>query len=323
VTKVIVRAVSVFAIAVALASGSALLAGQAADSKADELNKKGDGFYKSGKFKEAIEAYTEALKADANNDHAIGYIAYSHNKMGDTRSARDWLKKRVELPGQTPSRKASTLTEIALLYWDQAHLLLVSQMASSSAMVGQTPDAAVLLKTEGGVTAAKLLIEGIDSGQRAVAIAPRSAKAFNLLNLMYRATAALERDAAKKTELIAKADEALRQSVQFFEALKEPPASDLFLTPTLSTINGREMGATVKLGTAKKKELPEDVKADGLAVEVVVGMDGKVRLPRVIAGRGKGGEAAALAAIRQWEFEPSTFEGRPIQVIQVITLPVK
>jgi TonB family protein len=57
-------------------------------------------------------------------------------------------------------------------------------------------------------------------------------------------------------------------------------------------------------------------------VEVVVGQDGKVRLPRVLAGHGKLGEAA-LSAARQWEFEPSTFEGHAVQVIETISFPIK
>ena len=40
--------------------------------------------------------------------------------------------------------------------------------------------------------AKQLLEEGIDSAQKAVTIAPRSVKAFNLLNLLYRASAAIE-----------------------------------------------------------------------------------------------------------------------------------
>jgi tetratricopeptide (TPR) repeat protein len=284
------------------------------------LNKKADEQYKSGKFREAIASYKEVLKVDANNDHAFGYIGYALNKLGDSAAACEWMKRRIELPGQTPSRKAQTLTEMSLLYWDQAHLLLVGQLATARVLVGQTQNANDLRKTEGGVAAAKLLIEGIDSAQKAVMIAPRSAKAFNLLNLMYRATAALESDVARKAELIAKGDEALRQSIQFFEALRDRAGADLFITPTISTINGTQMGQAVKIG-APRKNLPlEGLKDESAAIEVIVGIDGKVRLSRVIGGQSKSADAA-LSAIRQLEFEPTTFDGHPVQMIHLITLP--
>jgi len=53
-----------------------------------------------------------------------------------------------------------------------------------------------------------------------------------------------------------------------------------------------------------------------------VGRDGRVRLPRALTGQGKLGEAA-LGAAREWEFEPSTFEGRAVQVIETISFPAK
>ena len=71
--------------------------------KAGDAVKKGDDLYKAGKFKEAIEAYKEALTHDPNNDQAIGYIAYSYNRLGESDQARQWMKRRVEIPGQTPS----------------------------------------------------------------------------------------------------------------------------------------------------------------------------------------------------------------------------
>jgi tetratricopeptide (TPR) repeat protein len=294
--------------------------GGASRGSVDELNRKAYEKYKAGRFREAIASYKEALILDPNNDHAVRYIGYSFNKLGESAMACEWMKRRIELPGQTPSKKAQTLTEMSLLYWDQAHLLLVGQLATARSLVGQRSRPEDLLKTEGGVAAAKLLIEGIDCARRAVSIAPRSSKAFNLLNLMYRATAALESDATKKAELIAKGDEALRQSVQFFGALRYRAGSDLFLTPTISTINGSQMGQAVRVGAPIKKATPEVPKHQSVAVEIIVGIDGKVRLSRIIAGESEPAEAA-LSAVRQWEFEPTTFDGQAVQVIQLITLP--
>jgi TonB family protein len=280
--------------------------------KAAESVKKGDDLYKAGKFKEAIEAYKEALTQDPNNDQAIGYTAYSYNKLGDSEQARQWMKRRVEIPGQTPSRKAQVLTDMTLITWDMAHLMILVRKASGSF----TPaDAAA---------ARKLLDEATDSAQKAVTIAPRSAKAFNLINLIYRATQSLETESAVRAELAAKADEALRKSVQFFEAI-QPPPSEVWVVPTISAIAGTDLGQAVHFGQPTKKHSPDalkDAKEGSVIVEVVVGRDGKVRFPRVLSGQGKLGEAA-LAAAKQWEFEPTTFEGHAVQALETISFPAK
>jgi tetratricopeptide (TPR) repeat protein len=285
------------------------------NTKLGDLLKKGDDLYKANKFKEAIEAYREALAQDASNDHAISYIGYSYNKLHDNEQSRLWMKKRLELPGQTPSRKAQILTDITLLYWDEAHMDIAGRVASG----GKS------LKPEDTLTARKLLADGIESGQKAVAIAPRSVRAFNLLNLLYRESAANETDSATRDQLITRADEALRKSVEFFEAVPQQPSNDIWVVPTLSVINGTGMGQGVRFGVATKKtssDALKDVKEGAAVIEVVVGRDGKVRLPRLLVGLGKLGDAA-LAAARQWEFEPTTFEGHAVQVIETISFPVK
>ena len=286
-----------------------------ANSKLGDLLKKGDDLYKASKFKDAIEAYREALAQDPSNDQAISYIGYSYNKLHDNEQSRIWMKKRLELPGQTPSRKAQILTDITLLYWDEAHMDIAGRVAAG----GKT------LKPEDTLPARKLLADGIESGQKAVAIAPRSVKAFNLLNLLYRESAANEADSATRDQLLTRADEALRKSVEFFEAVPQQPSNDIWVVPTLSVINGTGMGQGVRFGVATKKtssDALKDVKEGAAVIEVVVGRDGKVRLPRLLVGQGKLGDAA-LAAARQWEFEPTTFEGHTVQVIETISFPVK
>lgn len=277
--------------------------------------KKGDDLYKAGKFKEAIDAYKEALSHDPNNDQAVGYIGYSYNKLHDTEQARVWMKRRVDLPGQSPSKKAQVLTDITLLYWDEAHLDIAARLAGGNKT----------LKPEDVAGVKKLLVEGIDSALKAVGIAPRSVKGFNLLNLLYRASAAVETDASVKTDMIAKADEALRKAIQFYEATPQQQSADLWLVPTLSAINGTELGQAAHFGAPTRKDSPavlKDAREGSVIVEVVVGLDGKVRLQRVLSGQGKPGEVA-LGSAHQWEFQPSTFEGHTVQVIETISFPAK
>lgn len=277
--------------------------------------RKADDLYKGGKFKEAIDAYKETLKLDPNNDQAIGYIGYSYNKLHDTDQARVWMKKRVELPGQSPSKKAQVLTDITLLYWDEAHMDIAARLAGGNKN----------LKPEDVAAVKVLLVEGLDAATKTVAIAPRSAKGFNLMNLLYRASAAIEADPASKTDMLAKADEALRKAIQIYEAVPQQESPDLWVVPTLSAINGTDLGQTAHFGAPTKRPSPavlKDAREGSVIVEVVVGRDGKVRLQRVLTGQGKPGDVA-LGSAHQWEFQPSTFEGHTVQVIETISFPAK
>jgi tetratricopeptide (TPR) repeat protein len=281
-----------------------------AQSDATQAIKKGDDYYKNGKYREAIEAFKDALTKDAGNDHAMAYLIYSFNKLGDSASSRDWMRRRVELPGQSPSVKAQTLTDIALLCWDQAHMELAGRRATASA----SQKSSDVQATE------KLLTEGGDSAEKAVAIASKSARAYNLINLIARDSASVESDAGKQKELIAKADEALRQCIKVFEASPaQQQSNEQFVAPTITLGGFAPAGDSFQLGAPTKKV---EAKGAAVAVEVLVGRDGKVRFARALGGASKAGDAAAAAG-RQWEFKPSTFESHAVQVLQVVTFPVK
>ncbi|MGH9821899.1 MAG: tetratricopeptide repeat protein [Blastocatellia bacterium] len=282
--------------------------GQSPSKDTEAANKKGDEFYHQNKFKEAVEAYKAALAGDPDNDHAMEFIALSYSKTGDRASARDWMQKRVDKPGQSPSIKARVLTDIALLYWDEADMRSAAQRAGLTA-AGSAGDID------------KLIGSGTDSAQKAVAIAPRSVRAFNLLNLLNREAALLEPDPSKQKEYIEKADAALRQCIQFFDAMPQVVQSDgMFATPM---VVAGAAGAT-KLGPAKTTVADEfrNAKGDSVTVEVFVGADGKVAFPRLIAGKGKLAEDL-LAACRKWQFEPATFDGHAVAVVQSVTFPSK
>jgi len=308
-------AAAIIAIAFVLGSafGRAGLGGQAPSKDLEPAIKKGDDLFKAGKYAEALQAYKEALNRDPNNDHALEYTILSYNRMGDREQARSWMKKRLDINSQTPSIKARILTDLALLYWDEARADFLRSAAGGEKIKAE--DTAVIIK---------LVAEGTDSAQKAVAIAPRSAKAFNLLNLLGRVQAEIEQDGSKQKDLIAKADEALRHSIGFYEgSTQQQQAHDMFAAPTVSVPAG-QTAEGLRLGQAKKLGLGNMRGANGstVAVEVLVGIDGKVLYPRVVSAPPKMGDAA-IAAARQWEFEPSTFEGHSVQVIEIISFPVK
>jgi tetratricopeptide (TPR) repeat protein len=279
----------------------------ARSQEADEAIKRGDAFYRAGRYREAIEAFKDALKRDPNSDQATGYIAYSYLRLGDKATAREWMKRRVELSGQTPSMKSRTLAEIAFTYWDEAHLELASRRAENK------------LDAKAASAAKKLLSEGRDSAQKAVALAPRFAKAFNLLNLLHRESAALETDATAKKELLANADAALRRTMQLVAETPElQNAADMFTSPIGFDAEKENSETSFARGKAIRSFPLVTDSADTVVVEAFVDKSGRVLLPRVVQGRGAKA-VAALALARRWQFEPSTFDGKPVQSIHIIT----
>jgi hypothetical protein len=276
----------------------------------DSSAKKGDELFEAKKYRDAIDAYKDAVAKDPNNEHALMRAAGAYSNIGDLASARDWMKRAVDVPNQGPSTKSRALTELAVLNWDEADIRLAGGLKpADTAVVG------------------KLVADGIDSAQKALALAPKSAKAFNMLNLLDRTAAAMEQDPEKQKELLSKADDALRQSLQCYEGSaiqQQYSTNDKLVNPMVSGL-GADKDSLVKIGDATKKQVPDalkDTKGVPVVIEAFVNRDGKVILLRLVSGPGKLGEAA-VEALHHWEFQPSTFEGHPVQTLQLVTFPVK
>jgi TonB family protein len=66
----------------------------------------------------------------------------------------------------------------------------------------------------------------------------------------------------------------------------------------------------------KQARYPDEAFAQGIAgqvlIELVVGVDGKVKEAKVVEAAGHGFDAAALAAVKQFVFAPATKDGQPI-----------
>ena len=74
-------------------------------------------------------------------------------------------------------------------------------------------------------------------------------------------------------------------------------------------------------------KIPTRAAAKGITGSVTlsfqVGADGRVSAPRVVAvepAEARIYEEASVAAVRQWEFEPATYDGRPVSMRATYTL---
>jgi protein TonB len=65
----------------------------------------------------------------------------------------------------------------------------------------------------------------------------------------------------------------------------------------------------------------KQARLQGLVIlECLIGPDGKVRFARILRGTAPVLDAAALQAVRQWEYTPTLLDGRPMPVFMTVTV---
>jgi TonB family protein len=118
-------------------------------------------------------------------------------------------------------------------------------------------------------------------------------------------------DAAKKMKPAEIAD-AQRQSREWMNAFRQrpaPPGMDV-TDPVRTTYVAPDYPKS-----AVKSKAQGDVR-----LEIVVGTDGKVRTAKVLSSPAGILDEPAIAAVKQWEFQPARFKGEPIAVTLTVTL---
>ena len=82
---------------------------------AEELNKKGNGFYDKKEYHKAIEFYEKAIKADAAYVWAYYNLGLAHKNLGDYEKARENMEKAIQLDPQY----TDAINQLGNLYYDQ------------------------------------------------------------------------------------------------------------------------------------------------------------------------------------------------------------
>lgn len=68
-------------------------------------------------------------------------------------------------------------------------------------------------------------------------------------------------------------------------------------------------------------EIARKARIEGVVIlEITVSKQGKVRDVKVLRGLAMGLTEAAVEAVKQWEYEPSTLNGRPVEVLVTVTV---
>jgi TonB family protein len=205
---------------------------------------------------------------------------------------------------------------------------------------GIIPDPAARLKLR--VAHMSQIAEGLDVLQRAIDLDADFSDAMAYMNLLYRIEAGIVESSAESAELIAKADHWVGEALDAKQ--RRPPANGNFVAappppppppppgqfqklqallqasaPGVILVEGKAQQA--KLVNAPPPIYPQSARDAGIAgtvrVSVLIGKDGKVE--RIMALSGAPAlVGAAMEAVRQWVYQPTTLNGEPVEVITTV-----
>jgi len=151
---------------------------------------------------------------------------------------------------------------------------------------------------------------------RALQLKPEYLEALTYKNLLLRLQANLESDPEAQKALIAEADQ-LRD-----EAIKLKQAQEAWDAVPANAIRVGAGAVPKKIKNVAPVYPPDALAARVAGVviaDIIVGEDGKVRDTRVLRSIPLL-DAAALDAVRQWEFTPASVNGAPVPVVMTVTV---
>ncbi|MGH9381444.1 MAG: energy transducer TonB [Thermoanaerobaculia bacterium] len=73
-------------------------------------------------------------------------------------------------------------------------------------------------------------------------------------------------------------------------------------------------------GPVYPQELAQEGIEGWVIVETTVSREGRVTRPRALRSSDPRFEASAIEAVRQWQFQPAIFKGRPVEVTYTLTV---
>jgi TonB family protein len=181
---------------------------------------------------------------------------------------------------------------------------------------------------------AAALKEMVDAEDRALSLNPDYVPALIYKNLALRMQAATSTDPQEQQRLIEQANElrdkalALRRAAGIPDppfanaAVPPPPAYQAALDRLHPLHVGGNMQTPVKTRDVKAV-YPPDAKAAGVQgvviLEAIVNGDGKIEDARVLRSVPEL-DAAALEAVRQWEYLPTLMNGQPVAILMTVTV---
>lgn len=162
-----------------------------------------------------------------------------------------------------------------------------------------------------------LIEKGLEHADRALRLRPDYVDVLVTKNLLLRSKAQLEPDATARRALIADADTLRDRAIELREAQNAwnaiPPNALRIGSPTTFPKK------TKHVAPGYPPEAREAGISGTVTVETIIGADGKVRDARVRRSVPPF-DAAAVSAVKQWEFAPTLLNGEAVPVVATMTV---
>jgi TonB family protein len=181
----------------------------------------------------------------------------------------------------------------------------------------------------------RFVLLGGQAADRALAVDANFVDALIYKGILLRHQAVLEPDAAQKQALVAQADAlrakalVLRQGSAQLQAPRPLSVAASTQCPARGLVDGvapLRVGGQVRVPIKTKDVRPvyppeaQQNRIQGIIIiEVVVNANGEVVDPCVLRTVPEL-EAAALEAVRQWQFQPAVYDGKPWPVVMTVTV---
>lgn len=154
----------------------------------------------------AIKAYQDVIassKKPTDIDAAHAFIADIYKNMGQVEEARNWMLKRIQLPGQTDDVRAKSYYTLAVGYWEDAYKITQKYAIPRS----QPPAFKPIKEWEAGDNekVRDMVTKGLQHMEESLKVNPKYPDCYSYRNLLYLELAKIETDPKSKSELEDKA----------------------------------------------------------------------------------------------------------------------
>lgn len=160
----------------------------------------------------AIDAYRDVIKTSPNPkdiDAAHALIADLFDGLEKKDEHREWVLKRIQLPGQADDIRSQSYYTLAVGYWDESYRVTQKYLVPRSQPPVYKPtkewDTADVDKSR------ELVTKGLQFMEESLKINPKYANSYSYRGLLYREQAKLEADPKVKTLLLEKADKDIEE----------------------------------------------------------------------------------------------------------------
>jgi len=188
----------------------------------------GDSIENKSLGEKAIKAYQDVIKSSnkpQDVDAAHAFIADLYKGLDQKEENRNWVLKRINLPGQTDEIRAQSYYTLAVGYWEDAYKITQKYLIPKTQPAQYKPVKEWETGDEEQVKA--LLTKGLGYMEDSLKINPKYANCYSYRGLLYREQIKIEVDPKLKEELSEKAT----RDIEEFQRLNREAAATAATQP--------------------------------------------------------------------------------------------